>query len=399
MTQALLRRAVYKNPAFSVDGVLERLFAHWFYRFVYNQIWEDPVVDIEALAIGPDSRVATISSGGCNVMNMLLAGPWEIIAVDLNPCHLHLARLKLAAARHLPGHEDFYAMFGTGAEAANLDRYHRHLAPHLDDETRDYWDRSGQLKCFRDGLYRHSLLGRFIGFLHASGRLVGCDPAQLMKARSVRQQRELFEEHIAPCFDHWAIRAAGKLPFILYSLGIPPTQVEALREAGQGDLIAVLRERVRKLACDFPLADNYFAWQAFGRTYDHEHRRALPDYLRAENFDTLRANAHRVHSEIATMTDALRRQPAGSIDGVVLLDAQDWMDNRQLAELWTEIVRAGRPGGRVVFRTAGLGPLLPGRLPADLLARLDYHAEDSAAWGHRDRSAIYGGFHLYTLRP
>ncbi len=29
----------------------------------------------------------------------------------------------------------------------------------------------------------------------------------------------------------------------------------------------VLRSRLEKLACGFPLTDNYFAWQAFGRGY------------------------------------------------------------------------------------------------------------------------------------
>ena len=41
----------------------------------------------------------------------------------------------------------------------------------------------------------------------------------------------------------------------------------------------MLRERVERLACDFPIHDNYFAWQAFGRGYDLESREAVPDYL------------------------------------------------------------------------------------------------------------------------
>ena len=73
MTAALLKTAVYQNQAASRKGLLERLFAFWFQRLVYNQIWEDPVVDLEALRIGPESRLLTISSGGCNVLNYLLA--------------------------------------------------------------------------------------------------------------------------------------------------------------------------------------------------------------------------------------------------------------------------------------------------------------------------------------
>ena len=50
----------------------------------------------------------------------------------------------------------------------------------------------------------------------------------------------------------------------LYGLGIPPAQYEALVSANaQGNMSEVLRERLKKLACDFSIQDNYFAWQAF----------------------------------------------------------------------------------------------------------------------------------------
>jgi len=51
----------------------------------------------------------------------------------------------------------------------------------------------------------------------------------------------------------------------------------------------------------------------------------------------------------------------------------------------------------VIFRTAGEPSLLPGRLDAALLARWRYQPELSRALAARDRSAIYGGFHLYLL--
>lgn len=69
-----------------------------------------------------------------------------------------------------------------------------------------------------------------------------------------------------------------------------------------------------------------------------------------------------------------------------------------LTKLWSEITRTARPGARVIFRTAAEESLLPGRIPADLLARWSYDPERCRAWTARDRSAIYGGFHLYELR-
>jgi S-adenosylmethionine-diacylglycerol 3-amino-3-carboxypropyl transferase len=83
----------------------------------------------------------------------------------------------------------------------------------------------------------------------------------------------------------------------------------------------------------------------------------------------------------------------------VLLDAQDWMTDEQLNELWSEITRTARPDARVIFRTAGEATILPGRVKADILGRWNYDAERSRILGYMDRSAIYGGFHLYQLKP
>ena len=70
-----------------------------------------------------------------------------------------------------------------------------------------------------------------------------------------------------------------------------------------------------------------------------------------------------------------------------------------LTDLWREITRTARPGARVIFRTAAEPTILPGRVPDEILTRWAYDAERCRALTARDRSAIYGGFHLYTLRP
>jgi S-adenosylmethionine-diacylglycerol 3-amino-3-carboxypropyl transferase len=51
----------------------------------------------------------------------------------------------------------------------------------------------------------------------------------------------------------------------------------------------------------------------------------------------------------------------------------------------------------VIFRTAAESSLLPGRVDEPVLARWRYQAEQSRDLTRRDRSAIYGGFHLYVL--
>jgi S-adenosylmethionine-diacylglycerol 3-amino-3-carboxypropyl transferase len=52
----------------------------------------------------------------------------------------------------------------------------------------------------------------------------------------------------------------------------------------------------------------------------------------------------------------------------------------------------------VIFRTAAEPTILPGRIPEEILSRWDYAEEASKALTLKDRSAIYGGFHLYILK-
>jgi S-adenosylmethionine-diacylglycerol 3-amino-3-carboxypropyl transferase len=160
----------------------------------------------------------------------------------------------------------------------------------------------------------------------------------------------------------------------------------------------VLERRLRRLACDFPVADNYFAWQAFGRRYARGKAAAVPPYLARDNYERIKAHSGRIEVRHANLIDVLESAPDASYDAYVLLDAQDWMTDAVLDRLWSAIQRTAKPGARVIFRTAAEPSLLPGRVRPEILDRWTYDAQRCLDWTRRDRSAIYGGFHLYRLR-
>lgn len=395
-----LGQAVYQNTAFSIDGILERIFANAFKGLVYPQIWEDPVIDMEALAIEPDDHLVCIASGSCNTMSYLTANPASITAVDLSPAHVALGNLKVKAAQHLPDHATFYQFFGHASHADNPKLYKQFIAPHLDARSRDWWETASafsapRIESFAKGFYRQGLLGRFIGVGHAMAKLYGVDVRAIGEARDHREQIAFYEEKIGPLFDKPLVRFLTSQRASLFGLGIPPAQYEALAGA-DGDMAAVLKQRARKLACDFPLSDNYFAWQAFMRCYDPSPASSKPPYLAEENFQIVRDNAARLSVLNESFTDHLRGLPDSSRNGYVLLDAQDWMNDGQLNDIWREITRTAAPGARVIFRTAAEPSLLPGRVEADIMEQWHYQQAACAEWTKRDRSAIYGGFHLYV---
>ncbi|MBI1337696.1 MAG: DUF3419 family protein [Phycisphaera sp.] len=401
-----LRDAVHQSRFWSWTGMMERLFTLWFGGFVYNQIWEDPRVDIEAMQLTPNSRILTIASGGCNILNYLVEQPEKIVAVDLNRHHMHLTRLKIEALRHLPTHEDFFAFFGKADDKRNLTNYKKYIREHLDPATRRFWEsRRGlrffcgpRINYFEKNFYNHAKFGKLMRFTHALARITRRDPTRLLAATSLDEQRELFDEMFSPFFENRFIRFTGKMPLVAFSLGIPPRQVKALRGDCPDGIVEVYRQRVERLVCHFPVEDNYFTWQAFSRRYDTQSLRAMPEYLRKEHWELLRNTIDRVTTQITSITDYLSRQDDHSLDRFVFLDAQDWMKDEEIEALWSQVARVGKPGTRIIFRTAASASPIETALSPKLREKFEYHKLLSQDLFARDRSAIYGGFHLYTLR-
>ena len=302
--------------------------------------------------------------------------------------------------RQLPSYQSFYRFFGEADEKANVATYKRFLRDTIDDETRKYWEGRDltmrkRITLFSRDLYHHGLLGYFVGAAHFVARLYGVDPKDMARCKTIDEQRTYFDTVIAPLFDKRLVRWATSKKISLYGLGIPPAQYEAL--AGGGDMSTVLRERLEKLACDFSLNENYFTWQAFTRGYATGESGPLPPYLKEEHFPKVRDNAERVSVVNRSFTDHLEKEEDDALDAYILLDAQDWMTDQQLNDLWSQITRTAKPGARVVFRTAAVPSLLPGRVDDEILDRWTYEEERSLELGRRDRSSIYGGLHIYRL--
>ena len=104
-----------------------------------------------------------------------------------------------------------------------------------------------------------------------------------------------------------------------------------------------------------------------------------------------------MHIHHRNIVELLAAKAAGSVDRFVLLDAQDWMTDRQLNELWTEITRTAAPARASFSAPPPSRACCPAASPtrcstSGATATSESHATSRA----RDRSAIYGGFHLYV---
>jgi S-adenosylmethionine-diacylglycerol 3-amino-3-carboxypropyl transferase len=401
MNTHLIADAVRNSRDHSESTVWDKLFAVWFRRLVYTQIWEDPEADLAALQLPVGSSIVTISSGGCNALSYLTAQPAQVYAIDLNEAHLALLKLKIAGLRAFPDYSDFWRFFGEGTAASNAGRYRDRLRPLLDDSARKFWDERDfrgrpRYGYFTDGFYRHGALGHFIGFAHRLARLANIDLDALLNEKRDSTERVEALDRVHRLFHSRLARLITRTPALLFSLGIPPQQRTLL--GADAPLNEVLYERLLRLIDVHPNETNYFAWQALQRRYPGPGDKCLPLYLQNSQFERMRAGAGLIIPVHANLRVFLESLPAREIDAVVLLDSQDWMAPDEIRALWNAIDRAGKDSVRVIFRTAGAESPLEGAPLAPLQETWRRDAERSAIGFERDRSGIYGGFHCYERR-
>jgi S-adenosylmethionine-diacylglycerol 3-amino-3-carboxypropyl transferase len=401
MNSRLIANVVRSSKDDEEATVWDRLYAFWFRRLVYTQIWEDPVADLAALRLRVGSTIVTLSSGGCNALSYLTAQPAQVYAVDLNEAHLALIKLKLAGLRAFSDYSDFWQFFGAANSRANSDLYRARLRPWLDTQARAYWDKRNIIgrprhAYFANGFYRHGMLGRFIGLAHFAAKRCGIDPAILLNGKPDAPARIAALKRLDRVFHSPLVRLITATPALLFGLGIPPRQ-RALLGSG-APLNDVLHKRLLRLIDGHPNEANYFAWQALHRGYAGPGDRCLPPYLQRRQYERMRNGAGLIIPHHANLRQFLEGLPAREVDAVILLDSQDWMAVDEIRALWNAIDRAGSDDVHVIFRTAGEGSPIESEELSSLRRVWRRDDERSAVGFELDRSGIYGGFHCYGRR-
>ncbi len=204
-----LRNAVHRYAAVSRKGLEERLFTLAFTGLVYPQIWEDPVVDLEALDLKAGEHLVAIASGGCNVLQ--LSRPPPTCASRPSTSIRRTSRSTSSSSprsTHLPDYETFRALLRA---TPTRSRTSRPMSDYLRAASRR---RDAQLL----GSARpprpppHRLLrlatSTATACSAASSAPGTCWRARMAairaaarRPRTAREQRRIFDEELAPLFE------------------------------------------------------------------------------------------------------------------------------------------------------------------------------------------------------
>jgi len=326
-------------------------------NLVYNTCWEDPRCDRNLLNISTDSRVVMLTSAGCNALDYLLDSPMSVDCVDMNPRQNALLELKSALFQH-SDHQTLFDFFGKGKHQAADEIFQDVLGPNLDDYPQHFWGDNLHFFCgkgLRKSFYWYGSAGS-AAFLVK--KVLETNPKtrqliyRLFECDNLSAQRELYDQlepRLINSFTGWLFNR-----HVFQSmLGVPVAQQNLAKMTYKDGMAGYLKQCFRRVFTEMSVTDNYFWKVYFLGAYSED---CCPNYLRKENFNTLKSRVDRVKTHTATLSQFLQNNP-GQYTHFVLLDHQDWMaaNNRPaLSEEWNLILQNSAPGASILMRSAAM---------------------------------------------
>lgn len=312
-------------------------------RISYSACNEDSHSELDALRIDPSKRVLCITAGGGRVLNLLVARPKEIVAVDVNPTQNYLLELKIAAMRALD-YEPYLAFLGVRPSHNRLEVYETFRSS-LSPAAQGYFESHPKLVA-RGALYQGSL-ERFLVHVARISHLVR--PfwiRRLFRCVDVAEQRRFLEG--------WDNRLWR---FVVETLSRRSLLELFSRDPGfwrfvppEVPLHRRIFDRIHRYLSNHLARESHLLQLVFFARYIYEP--AMPIYLQPESFAQVRAalGTTRITQVTAPVTRVLADAGDRSFDAYSIADVSSYLSEGDFGGLMDEILRTARPGARLCSR-------------------------------------------------
>ena len=356
-------------------------------ELVFSLNWEDPRSDMKALRIQPGSTIVTITSGCCNTLEFLLAGPKKIYAVDINPAQNFLMELKKAAFKKL-NYPEFACLMGLNDMEDPWAIYNK-LNSELSPAALNFWNANQPLitgGLLMKGRYEKfvSLAGKAINFIQGKRRVRG-----LFTVKSLKEQQRYYDE----VFDTWRFKMLFRLLFNKRMLARRGLSADYFHfDDGSSSFAESFYRRARNAFRNIPINNNYFlALYLLGRYLKED---AVPEYLKEENFESLKGRINQINPITDDARAWLQSMPDESVDGFALSNICELKSEKDTSALFQEVARVGKEGAGVCFRNL----MIPRGVPDFLKGTIQKDEELSRQMIDEDRSFVYGKVAAYTIK-
>ena len=341
----------------------------------YAQAWEDADVLLEALDVQPGDVCVSIASAGDNTLALLTREPARVIALDLSPAQLACLELRVAAYRALD-HEELLELIGARPSARRAALY-ASCRPLLSREVQTFWDsRARAIAC---GI---GSAGKFERYLSLFRRhiLPLIHSRAMVEDLLVPADRAARQRFYDDRWNTWRWRLLFRAFFSRTTMGRIGRDPEFFRFV-DSDVSGQLLARTRHALTELDPSNNpYLHWILTGA-----HGTELPCALRAEHFETIRANLDRLEWRQQSLEEFLGSAGRDAVDRYNLSDVFEYVSLDHYHRVLDAILGASRRGARLVYWNM----LAPRRRPETMADRL-VPIEALAARLHRaDRAFFY----------
>lgn len=367
-------------------------------NLVYNTCWEDPRCDRELLQFDKDSEIVMITSAGDNALDYLLDAPKKINCIDVNPRQNALLQLKLAAYEY-GNFNDFFQLFGEGAHAKINTLYKESFRAKLPKYAQDYWDKNLNFfstKGVRKTFYHYGTSGTFAWvaskYLKTRKKLYTL-VRQLFEAKTLEEQAIAYEQ-IEPKLNNKLLEFFVNRHLTMCLLGVPRSQQELFIDEYRNGALGFISECLRKVFTRLPISENYFYRLYFYGTYTKD---CCPEYLKENNFQTIRSQAEKIHTHTTTLSHFLIEHP-GQYSHFILLDHQDWLaanDVDALEEEWKQILKNSKSGTKILLRSAAK---VIDFFPQFVLDNVTFEEQVTAKTHEEDRVGTYASVYMAIVK-
>lgn len=359
--------------------------AHADFRSIirYAQCWEDADILLEGLDIRPGNVCLSIASAGENSLSMLVHDPARVVAVDLNPAQLAALELRVAAFSTLE-HAELLELIGSRPSQRRAMLYARCRGV-LAAEARRFWDaRPAEIE---RGI---GSVGKFERYFETFRRRVLPLVHRRRTVERLLVQRDPLER-LQWYKRHWNTRLWRALfrvffsPTVLGRLGRDPSFFRYVEGSVANHL---LRRVYHALAVLDPSVNPYVVWILTGT-----HRDALPHALRAEHFERIRNNLHKLEWHRASIESVFDRGIIDRFDRANLSDIFEYMSPENSTALFSRLADRASSDARLAYWNM----MVPRRGSEYLPQRLRMLEELSRQLHLADKTFFYRDFVVDTV--